>query len=1128
MQMKSFLLTAARRIYHRLPMSQVMKWRLRERLRPLLVYLQGSEGILGLAKAVESVVVFGPAASAGGRSIEREGALASMLLRIEAHSRAHGAARYWMALPFMSTGGAQSVALNFCRAIRALRPDESVVLLVTDRHLGEADMAIPDGVQVLVFDDFLRTDRSYATKQALLMDLVVATRPSVFHNVNSEVAWHLILEEGQKLRRFTRLFASIFAFQFLPETRQKVGYAASFLERGLPHLTGLVTDNRRFVVDVTAEYGLPPAEAAKLHVVYQPCRLDEGSGRAAPGLDAGGNRRLKVLWAGRLDAEKRVDLFLQVVRACDFADFFVFGKVVLENNAALPQLPNLHYAGGFSSPLEWLDRGPYDAFLFTSRWEGMPNILIEAGSLGLAVVAPTVGGVGELIREDTGYPLPEAPSVGHYLQALLEIRVDPAGASRRADALRELVESRHSWSAFVTAFAAIADYFPLQPLHAERQAARGDASSGVPLVSVVVPCFNQGQYLPQSVSSALQACRDWPLEIIVVDDGSTDVRMARWLDETKALAPDVVRIHRQANGGLSSARNAGVSMSRGEFVQFLDADDLLAPCKIDVQVAQLRLQDGADVSVCNFLLSDATVSYFSKPEEAIARFDLSVEDFLYRWERGFAIPIHCGLFRRDVLSLDGPFDTAARAKEDWIFWTELALGGARFVYVHGHWAIYRQHEASMRRSYMNMGRAWLKAGLHLDAKVRAQHPMFFESVVAWFEQCYRGSDDYRREVGLLQEQQARKSPAAVVDPTVRAEPGAPADAGEILERLKFLSASAAPFLSVVVPIYGHYGYLRECLLSLAEQGDVAFEVICIDDASTDLRIPNLLEQLRGRLPGLSVQILQRNIGISAVQNHAVQMARGAYIAFLDCDDALEPRALQTVAHALKADPGIDYLFTSRKDVDESGSAVRTAVYGGYETIAFSSQERIRADLLDGMVASHLKVIRWSVYEEVGGSDDRYSGVQDWELALKIAERHRLYYLNEPLYRHRVHGGSVTRSDGMAQMRKTNQVRRHFTKLRYPRMSAEQGGGSPVVFAQADFPIALDAFKRAWEQGRTCCVDMDGPLHLSSVNFLREFNSYVDQIRWKDPAVPIALYGYLHADLELVDPRDQFGRAHMAR
>ncbi|WP_249212173.1 hypothetical protein [Burkholderia cenocepacia] len=86
---------------------------------------------------------------------------------------------------------------------------------------------------------------------------------------------------------------------------------------------------------------------------------------------------------------------------------------------------------------------------------------------------------------------------------------------------------------------------------------------------------------------------------------------------------------------------------------------------------------------------------------------------------------------------------------------------------------------------------------------------------------------------------------------------------------------------------------------------------------------------------------------------------------------------------------------------------------------------IKNDLLDGMVASHLKVIRRSTYLKAGGSDDAFSGIQDWELALKIAEFGRFHYLHEPLYRHRVHTRSVTSSDSVGQFRKTNIVRRRF-------------------------------------------------------------------------------------------------------
>lgn len=88
-----------------------------------------------------------------------------------------------------------------------------------------------------------------------------------------------------------------------------------------------------------------------------------------------------MLWAGRLDAEKRIDL-LEVVRRCGTADFRVFGQVVLNDQDALPELPNLSYEGPFTSPQEWLDRYDFDAFVFTSRWGRDAQYLAGSGGLG--------------------------------------------------------------------------------------------------------------------------------------------------------------------------------------------------------------------------------------------------------------------------------------------------------------------------------------------------------------------------------------------------------------------------------------------------------------------------------------------------------------------------------------------------------------------------------------------------------------------------------------------------------------------------------------------------------------------------------------------------------------------------
>lgn len=1124
---RMLFLSLAKSVYHRLPFSQAIKWRLRSRLQPLLSEITSAKTSGISFRTIAAALHPWRRRESAARDYDLEHALAAIIQDIAEHRAQYGPPRLWVALPFLATGGAEWSALHFCRAVLELRPDQSVVLVVTDKDLVSDRMPLPNRVLLVVLDRYLAAPSCSERKQALLYNLLRAVQPHTFHNINSEVAWNLILAYGHQLSRYTRLFASIFAFQFAPDQRTKIGYAAYFLKKAMPYLTGLLSDNQRFLRDAAQEYALSSAETARMYVLYHPCRLLlDGSpvssldalrtrqSQAIPVDSSQTTRRLQVLWAGRLDAEKRVDLFLELVRRCPFADFRVFGQPALNDQPALPELLNLSFEGPFTSPLEWVERYNFDAFVFTSRWEGMPNILLEVGALGIPVIAPTVGGVIELIDDNTGYPLPEQPSVADYLQALQQVASDPGEARRRASNLQRLIHQRHGWAGFVKGVEELPLYLPpparLDP--AEITYKEDEA----PLVTVIIPCFNQGQYLEQSVASALSACTR-AMEILVVDDGSTDQNITRQLADVVNLAPGVVRIHRQENQGLSVARNTGIALARGKYLQFLDADDLLTPRKIDIQVAQLEINPDLDVSVCNYLLCDEARGMFTKTEESIARFEMGEQDFLYRWERGFVIPIHAGLFRRSLLRPDLQFDTHAKAKEDWLFWTNLCLAGARFSYIDGHWAIYRQHEASMRRSYVNMGLAWLQAGLKINEKVAHRDPLFFESVVSWFEQCYRSNPVYRAEIACRQAasfdmQEVSLAPRLTEDTSLEAR----REARAILQALSSLAPlQQRPKVSVVIPIYGHFGYLRDCLGSLAEQGQAAFEIICVDDGSPDPRVSLLMDQLRDMNPRLIVHKEPCNVGISRVLNLAVEMASGEYVAFLDCDDALVPKALEKVCTVLESNPDIDYLFSDRIDIDEVGQAIRVARYGGYERIKFKSQDLIAEDLLDGMVASHLKVIRRCVYLAVGGCDDRYSGVQDWDLALRIAQDYKLYYLPQPLYKHRIHSRSVTRSSYVTQIRKTNAVlRQHLQRWR----TAATETPSVRTFQLHEFPVPLDQLKSLWKRGVRCVADVSGDVTLGVINFLREHNAYFDLIIWNDPKVPASLFGYLCDGVHMLTQR----------
>ena len=104
-----------------------------------------------------------------------------------------------------------------------------------------------------------------------------------------------------------------------------------------------------------------------------------------------------------------------------------------------------------------------------------------------------------------------------------------------------------------------------------------------PLVSIIIPVFNSEKYIGATIASAVE--QTWPnKEIIVVDDGSTD----KSLEIAEKLKDSFIKVFSQENKGASVARNKGLKEAKGEYIQFLDADDLLSPDKIEGQLNALK------------------------------------------------------------------------------------------------------------------------------------------------------------------------------------------------------------------------------------------------------------------------------------------------------------------------------------------------------------------------------------------------------------------------------------------------------------------------------------------------------------------------------------------------------------
>ncbi len=187
----------------------------------------------------------------------------------------------------------------------------------------------------------------------------------------------------------------------------------------------------------------------------------------------------------------------------------------------------------------------------------------------------------------------------------------------------------------------------------------------MPAVSIVMPAHNAGPYIAESIQSVLrQTFDDW--ELIIVDDDScddTDKEVARFLSDGR------ITFLRQKRGGPAVARNRAIRAASGDFIAFLDSDDLWLPDKLEKQLEQFRKHP--DVGVCG------TGMRVIDPEGTVIRDDAGSErcgaalpDLL---AGRFTVPMSSAMIRREVLDRAGPFDEDVLLSEDFELWLRVAL-----------------------------------------------------------------------------------------------------------------------------------------------------------------------------------------------------------------------------------------------------------------------------------------------------------------------------------------------------------------------------------------------------------------------------------------------------------------------
>lgn len=211
---------------------------------------------------------------------------------------------------------------------------------------------------------------------------------------------------------------------------------------------------------------------------------------------------------------------------------------------------------------------------------------------------------------------------------------------------------------------------------------------------------------------------------------------------------------------------------------------------------------------------------------------------------------------------------------------------------------------------------------------------------------------------------------------------------------------ASPYVSVIIPTYNRSLLLRQTIDSVLAQTYTGFELIVVDDGSTDDTAQMILEYT-SRYDGCVRYVYQANAGESVARQHGVDIAKGELLAFLDSDDLWLPNKLQRQMDFLMQHPEVAYVYSWAQIINREGNAVTWPILGSqHDSSQFSLEQLVLGNFIVGPGSTLL--LRRAAYEACGGFSSSIRFAEDWDLCLRLAISNRFGCVCEPLVKIRLY------------------------------------------------------------------------------------------------------------------------------
>jgi len=513
--------------------------------------------------------------------------------------------------------------------------------------------------------------------------------------------------------------------------------------------------------------------------------------------------------------------------------------------------------------------GTYPIRLYPSRFEHLPNVWAELATGSLIVLSPAAregAGLEENLPKKlllSGEPTPE--TVATCLADLLVMSADKLEELRQelcrsilvghADerrrplltqavvALEQLLNgTSQSQDLGRIALLFLDRRLPLRAIAEDDRPPTGpsqDPNTKTGTLSVVVTCYDMGAMVTDAIES-IWASERLPDEVLLIDDGSQGEETLTQLHdlETRALARRLpLTVIHQRNQGLSAARNRGLQAATGEFLSFLDGDDLIEPGFYGTAIALLEHYPRLGGVGAWARIFEGLDGYWNAPQPELP--------FLFA-ENSVIIPC---MMRTALLRQLGGYDIQERySYEDWELGIRLLASGSPIVNIPRHLQHYRHRADSMYHSMTNVQNQVMRERLlakHRDAASR-----------------------FAVEITMQMENRLHR--LLNPDPHPIAKPDS--------------ALVSNPIISAVICTHNRAPYLRKALHSLFQQSlpQEQYEVLVVDNCSTDTTKEVIEEFARA---GPVRYHYESRLGLSHARNAGWHSARGRYVAYLD-DDAI--------------------------------------------------------------------------------------------------------------------------------------------------------------------------------------------------------------------------------------------------